>query len=425
MIAPMHRGTLGKAARLGVVAGLWLGACSPEEDVLGPSWPEPETAPYDGGTVIDDDVGPRPRVTPDVPETTDDAADLDTGAPPPTDTGPAAPTDTGPAAPTDTGPAAPTDTGPAAPTDTGPPPPLDAGPPPPVDAGPPLLPPRACRVESTTYDSAMQELDVGPSSSSRLRFTLRGVPAPVVTASLRFDCHDCDHPGEEGYVYVGGRRFAMPANAAWDNVTSNDVRIDVTGAVTGGDTVVEFGPGPLARSFFRVGRVALVVEARVATCPGGTMPPVDAGVVMGNRVTRTQSYTDATYTLRRNWVFRCDSNYAYTARGAEHIPTDCPRLYNPDGTRRGTATWRFPAVVTGTYDVLITSRHSVNRNPAGALFIVNGMSRRVPQNDDRGGLNLFTDTWGRIALSGDVVVVLDSNNAESDSVTSVTLRPVP
>ncbi len=400
---------------LGAIAWCLLSGCSPEEDPLGPSWPEPETAPYDGGTVIDDDVGPRPRVPDDVPSVDDVALDAGPASLP--DTGPPAPLDAGPMPPRDSGPPAPRDTGPALPADTGPPAPLDAGPAP--------LAPRSCRVESTTYDGPMQELDTGPTASTRLRFTLRAVPGPVVSASLRFDCHDCDHPGEEGYVYVGGRRFAMPANAAWDNVTTHDLRVDVTGAVTGGDTVVEFGPGPLARSFFRVGRVALVVEARVATCPGGTPAPVDAGVVTGPRVTRTMTYTQAEYTLRRNWVFRCDANYAFTAHGSEHIPTDCPRLYNPDGTRRGTATWRFPAVATGTYDVLITSRHSVNRNPAGALFLVNGTPRRVPQNDDRGGLNLFTDTWGRIALSGDVVVVLDSSTRESDSVTSVTLRPVP
>jgi hypothetical protein len=398
----------------------WAG-CAPGETVDGPAWPEPETAPFDAGPTVDDDVGPRPTPTEDTPGAKPD----DSATPVPVDAGSPTPVDAGSPTPVDAGNPVPVDAGNPVPMDAGNPVPVDAGNPVPMDAGNPEVPVRACRVESTSFDAAMQELDVGPTSSTRLRFTLRGVPGPVVSAALRFDCHDCDHPGEEGYVYVGGRRFALPANAAWDNVTTHDLRIDVTGAVAAGDVTVEFGPGPLSRSFFRIGRVALEVGARASSCPGGGTAPVDAGVVTGNRVTRTMGYAQATYSLRNNWVFRCDANYAYTARGSEHLTTDCPRLYRPDGTRRGTATWRFPAVVTGTYDVLITARHSVNRNPAGALFIVNGVSRRVPQNNELGGLNLHTSTWGRTTLSGDVVVVLDSNNPESDSVSSVTLRPAP
>src|SRR5687768_18204193 len=43
-----------------------------------------------------------------------------------------------------------------------------------------------------------------------------------------------------------------------------------------------------------------------------------------------------------------------------------------------------------------------SRNPRGALFIVDGDERRVPQDDDR---NYVEDVWGRTRLAGDVTVV--------------------
>ena len=137
------------------------------------------------------------------------------------------------------------------------------------------------------------------------------------------------------------------------------------------------------------------------------------------------SYMQATYVNRNNVVFRCDSNYAYTARGADHITTDCQGLYRPDGTLRARATFTFNSVVSAMYDVVITSRHSANRNASGALFIVNGESRRVDQRTGPGTLTLVEDIWGRRALSGTVTVVLDSfSNQGSDSVSAVILRPV-
>ncbi len=133
----------------------------------------------------------------------------------------------------------------------------------------------------------------------------------------------------------------------------------------------------------------------------------------------------ATWVNRGNVVFRCDANYAYTARGADHITEDCEGRYAPDGTLRARGTWTFPNVVPAMYDVLITSRHSTNRNDAMALFIVNGESRRVDQRTGSGSLTLETDTWGRRMLSGTVTVVLDSfTNRGSDSVSAVILRPV-
>jgi hypothetical protein len=296
---------------------------------------------------------------------------------------------------------------------------------PPIDAGGPL-PEVRCTLRSTTFDAAMQEIDVGPTSGTRLRFTLPDVPAGVTAATLRFDTFDADHPNEEGRITVNGvGPFQIPANVAWDNTTQTDQRVDVTRAVREGSNVVEFGPGPLDRSFYRIGRVQLDVVARATRCGGTVTPPVDAGMPTGPRVTRRLGYMNATYTRRDNFVFRCDANYAYTARG-DHASEDCTGGYNPDGTLRGTATFTFPNVVPGAYDIVVTSRHSTNRNTLGALFVVNGEPSRIDQRTGPGTLTLVDDTWGRRTLSGTVTVVLDAtNNRGSDSVSAVTLRPVP
>lgn len=397
-----------RAWAVSMVAGLSLVACSPDETIttdpnaeLEPPWPADAT--------VDDDVGPRPEV--------DGALAQD-------DDAPAAAVDAPPAA-LDV-PTAPADAGAPAAMDV-PPAPVDV-PPAPVDLGPPTpaIPEQRCRVESTTFAAAMQELDVGPTSSARLRFTLPGIPAGVTAAALLYDSFDSDHPNEEGVVTVGGRRFQMPANTAWDNVTVPGHRVDVTGAVAAGDNAVAFGPGPLPRSFFRVGRVALEFTARVERCPGAATPmpmPADAGTPTGPVVERTIGYRAATYTQRGNWVFRCDANYAYTARG-DHASEDCTGGYSPDGTLRGTATFTFTNVTAATYDVLIGSRHSENRNDMRALFTVNGEANRIDQRTGEGSLTIVTDLWGRRALSGTVRVVLDATrNSGSDSVSFVTLRP--
>ena len=125
-------------------------------------------------------------------------------------------------------------------------------------------------------------------------------------------------------------------------------------------------------------------------------------------------------------VFRCDANYAYTARGADHITEDCPRLYAPDGTLRTRGTFTFTNVIAGAYDVVVTSRHSPNRNAAHALFLVNGEAGRIDQTTGAGTLTIVEDVWGRRTLSGTVTVTLDSfNNRGSDAVSSVILRPAP
>jgi hypothetical protein len=287
------------------------------------------------------------------------------------------------------------------------------------------LPELRCEVRSTTFDAPFQSLDVGPTSTERLRFTVPGVPAGTTAATLRFDSRDADHPGEEGTITVNGRRGpTIPAMAAWDNTTIPDNRVDVSALVVPGTNTVEFGPGPLPRSAFGIGRVALEVTARVASCTGTPSPPPPPPPPPGARpVERRLGYREATFTNRFNFVNRCDANYVYSAR-SDHPGEDCDNAYRPDGTLRGTVTFTFRDVVSATYDVLVVSRHSSNRNDAMALFVVNGEGRRIDQRTGSGTLTLVTDLWGRRALGGTVTVVLDTtSNRGSDSVSSVILRP--
>lgn len=289
------------------------------------------------------------------------------------------------------------------------------------ETGDPLPPAQACSYPSTSFGQGMQELDVPTGSTEVLSFSVPEVPDPVLieSATLRFASHDADHPGEEGVVWVNGQGpYDLPADAGWDNVTGSG-SIDVTGALVAGINVIEFGAGSLEpRSFYRIGDVALDVLARVEACMDPVEPPP------ADAVPRELDYWDATYAMRHNWVLRCDGSfdYAYTASGQDHIALDCEGLYDPDGTERGTATWVFEDVVPATYEIQIRSRHTVNRNPLGALFIVNGEGIRIHQDDDA---DFTTDIWGVRELAGDVTVVLDSSmEAESDSVVWVRLEPV-
>lgn len=276
--------------------------------------------------------------------------------------------------------------------------------------------PVACTFPSTTFGAGLVELDVPTGSPDRLVFQIPGVPDPgvVQSATLRFDSRDADHPGEEGLVWVNGQGpFDLPADPAWDNAAGTG-EIDVGTALVAGVNSVEFGAGSLVpRSVFEIGNVVIDATAALPACPDPP-PPLPAE--------RTVDYHDATYTMRHNWVLRCD-DYAYTARGDEHLEEDCEGLYAPDGTRMGTATFAFPDLAPSLYEVQIRSRHTVNRNPNGALFVVDGVGMRIFQNDDAG---YVTDIWGQARLQGDVDVVLDSaQEQESDSVIWVRLVPVP
>ena len=187
------------------------------------------------------------------------------------------------------------------------------------------------------------------------------------------------------------------------------------GSTVEGDNVIEFGAGSFAQgTFYRIGNVALQVTATVVECPEAPDGPA---------IERTVEFTEAIYTERHNWVLRCDGfEYAYTARGDEHLPLDCDGLYAPDLTRSGTATFHFDDVVGADYEVQIRSRHTTNRNPNGALFVVDGVGMRIQQDDN---MDFTTDIWGEAYLEGDIDVVLDSTmENESDSVIWVRIVPL-
>lgn len=266
--------------------------------------------------------------------------------------------------------------------------------------------------------SGMQELMVAKGSPQRLKFTVAGLPAPefVVAATLRYRSYDADHPGEEGEIFVnGGRPIELPADLAWENAEAEHA-VDVSGRTVAGANAVEFGAGSFdGGTFYRIGQVRLEVEAMIEACPEPPPPPAEA---------RELGWDDATYSPRHNWVLRCDfmGGYAYTAKGADHIELDCDGKYAPDGTTHGTATFLFKDVAPGDYEITIKSRHTPNRNPKGALFVVDGEGKRIHQNDD---LDFWVDAWGTKQLAGDVEVVLDSTKENaSDSVIWVRLTPV-
>lgn len=338
---------------------------------------------------------------------TDSGVQLDGGADESTDEGPPGP---------DMG----MDEGPDEGVDEGPDEGVDEGPDESTDEGLPEL--QECEYLSSSYGSALEVLEVPAGSNSRIGFELLGLPDPAVVESavLHFDTYDADHPGEEGTVYVNGAGpYQLPANVDWDNMNGTGL-IDVSGATIDGNNVVEFGAGSLQpSSFYHVGNVRIVLEAHVDSCEA-VMDPPDP-----NAIEREQQYDEAEYTERHNWVLRCAANfeYAFTAYSAEHIPSDCEGLYDPDGNRTGTAIFHFGAVAASNYEIQIHSRHTVNRNPAGALFVVDGIGKRVHQDDDK---DFTTDIWGTKWLSGDIDVVLDSTmENQSDSVTWVKIVPVP
>ncbi len=281
------------------------------------------------------------------------------------------------------------------------------------------LPPlRSCVHRSTTFAAPPAELMVAKGSSEALVFSIPELPAPelVEAATLRFVGHDLDHPGEEGVIVVnGGAPIDLPAELGWENADQT-VSVAITGRTVEGANEVSFGAGSFAGgTFYRISAVEALVDAHVEACPAAPAgPPMSVQI----------GYEDAVYTERHNWVLRCDfgEGYAFTAKGADQLPLDCGKLYDPDGKRTGTATFTFVDLPAATYRVSIRSRHSVNRNPKGALFVVEGEGRRVPQNDAQ---DFATDVWGEKALAGTVTVVLDSaQEGESDSVTWVRLDPI-
>ncbi len=305
-----------------------------------------------------------------------------------------------------------------------PPPPVDmAEPPPPVDMA--VAPPPAldCVFDSDTVGQPRVEIDVGPNSNERLTFTVRGLPAPgvIASAALTFDSYDADHPGQEGRIWVNGEGpFQIPANMAWDNM-QNAAVVDISGSTVEGENRIQFGPGPLDRSFFGVSNVRIAARANVQACPEGPPPPDPPPA---DAVVREIRYPQAEYTNRRTWVLGCENNraraYAYTATGDEHEPTDCEGIYRRGGNRVGDAIFRFDNLVEATYEIVIGSRHTINRPQGGALFLVEGEGRRISQRTDR---DFTEDVWGQRRLGGVATVILRAEG-NSDSVTHVRLVPV-
>lgn len=288
----------------------------------------------------------------------------------------------------------------------------------PQPAPEPAPPPgMACVYQAIDFNAPEREYDVMGASDERLRFDVPALPAAdQAAAQLSFRIFDADHPGQEGRIWVNGMGpFEIPADAALDNQFSDAV-VDVTGATRPGGNVVEFGSSlSEPRTFYRISRVALTVTAVVDECDAPPPPPPPEAVE------RSIGYRQARYTQRQHWSVRCN-DYAFTARGEEHVGPDCDGLFRAGGPRTGTAVFTFENLVEATYEVVIRSRHTENRNPAGALFIVDGEERRISQRSDRDRTN---DVWGRKRLSGTIDVVLDSTREDqSDSIISVTLRPV-
>jgi len=281
-----------------------------------------------------------------------------------------------------------------------------------------VLPPAiACSFPSLSYGGGLIELDVDKGSQQTLNFIIPGLPAPelVTAATLRFRGYDIDHPGEEGDVIINdGSPIALPANAAWDN-QEHDLELDIDGRTIEGSNSAVFTAGTFSGgTFYRIGDVAIDLMANVEECPE---PPEQ----MGEEV--IQDYHQATFTKRHNWVDRCDFNggYAFTAKSDEHIPSDCEDLYAPDGTRQGKAIFTFKNLAPATYQIGVKSRHTENRNPKGALILVDGESKRIKQNDDK---DFVEDLWGTKALEGTIEVIVDSTQEDaSDSVIAVRLTP--
>jgi len=134
-----------------------------------------------------------------------------------------------------------------------------------------------------------------------------------------------------------------------------------------------------------------------------------------------QNYHQAVFTQNHNWVHDCYPN-AYTAGGAEHELCDAD--YSPDGSRTGSAIYTFHNVPAGAYDVYVGGRHTANRNPAGARFVVDGHVQIISQKNEGG--QYVWDFHGTYCLEGMVEVILDSTvNNGSDSTFGARLVPAP
>lgn len=149
---------------------------------------------------------------------------------------------------------------------------------------------------------------------------------------------------------------------------------------------------------------------------GGVVPPDPECGSTGT--TSRQGYRSATYAPRTSWVLNC-RDYAYTAQFEEHEA--CDSEYR-EGSGRGTARFDF-SVPRGLYEVVVSGRHSENRNPRSMLVHVDSGGMRYSERlNQRGGTEIESDTHGTYCLEGAVVVTIDSTDSgNSDSVSEVEL----
>lgn len=159
------------------------------------------------------------------------------------------------------------------------------------------------------------------------------------------------------------------------------------------------------------------------TTPPPPPPTGDCAPLAGQTpVKRELGLGAMSFTQRNNWVVQC-RDYAYSARYDEHMA--CDSSYNPDGTGKGTATLAFDNVPRGKYQVYVAGRPTENRNPAGALFLVNGVKKVIMQRTSDNNTTIRWDLHGTHCLEGRVEIVLDSSvNTGSDSYSGARLVPV-
>lgn len=151
-------------------------------------------------------------------------------------------------------------------------------------------------------------------------------------------------------------------------------------------------------------------------CGRGDIPPDPE---CGNTgATRRQGYRMASFVPRTSWVLDC-RDYAYSAQFDEHEA--CDSLYRA-GSGRGTARFDFD-VPRGRYEVVVSGRHSANRNRRGVLVHVDaGGTRYSERLDQTDGTEIEPDSHGTYCLEGAVVVTIDSSESgDSDSVSEVAL----
>ena len=109
-----------------------------------------------------------------------------------------------------------------------------------------------------------------PSAAGVGVFPLGALPAAadVISAELSYDCYDCDHPGEEGTVSIGGGTpISIPADPGWGDAWANGITLGVPAGAFGGGTNAVFSFSGRDCVNYEVRNVRLSVVARLDACP--------------------------------------------------------------------------------------------------------------------------------------------------------------